>query len=260
MAAGFDKNGRVTGPLFDMGFGFCEAGTVTPKPQDGNPQPRVFRLIKDRALINRLGFNNQGHDALADRLLSRSHDGVLSINIGANKDSSDRIQDYVIGLKRFYAAADFFTVNISSPNTPGLRNLQAPEELDALLGKLNEARAQLMDDDDAPYRPMAIKLAPDIDDDDLPAIIERLREHKVDAIVISNTTLSRSGLARSGLSDQSVSQEPGRTVRRAFVRALHAYAGPRLPDDAGRHPADRRWRRHQRRNRPCKNTGGRFPH
>ncbi|MCF6198463.1 MAG: quinone-dependent dihydroorotate dehydrogenase [Hyphomicrobiaceae bacterium] len=204
MAAGFDKNGRVIGPLFRMGFGFCEAGTVTPLPQEGNPKPRVFRLIKDRAVINRLGFNNQGHDALATRLLSRSHDGNLSVNIGANKDSSDRVGDYVAGLQRFYEAADFFTINISSPNTPGLRDLQAPEELDKLLSRLMETRTRLMDDDGAPYRPMAVKLAPDIDDEALPGIIERLQAHNVDAIVISNTTLSRTGLG-----DQSAAQESG---------------------------------------------------
>jgi dihydroorotate dehydrogenase len=203
MAAGFDKNGRVIAPLFRMGFGFCEAGTVTPLPQSGNPKPRVFRLIKDRAVINRLGFNNEGHDALANRLLTRSHDGVLSVNIGANKDSPDRVQDYVIGLKRFYSSADYFTINISSPNTPGLRDLQAPEELDTLLTRLIEARTELMDDD-APYRPMAVKLAPDIDDEALPAIIERLMAHKVDAIVISNTTLSR-----NDLSDQTTAAETG---------------------------------------------------
>ncbi|MCP4934031.1 MAG: quinone-dependent dihydroorotate dehydrogenase [bacterium] len=204
MAAGFDKNGRVMGPLFKMGFGFCEVGTVTPQPQDGNLKPRVFRLIKDRGVINRLGFNNEGHDALAKRLLMRSHDGVLSINIGANKDSADRIEDYCLGLKRFYNVADFFTINISSPNTPGLRDLQAPDELDALLGKLIQVRAHLMDDEDAPHRPMAVKLAPDIDDDALPAIIERLQAHKVDSIVISNTTL-----ARTGLGDQSTGEQSG---------------------------------------------------
>ena len=204
MAAGFDKNGRVISPLFKMGFGFCEAGTITPRPQDGNPKPRVFRLIKDRAVINRLGFNNQGHEALAKRLMTRSHDGVLSINIGANKDSTDRIADYVTGLKRFYEMADYFTINISSPNTPGLRDLQAPEELDNLLTRLSETRAQLMDEDDAAYRPMAVKLAPDIDESVLPAIIEQLTKHRIDAIVLTNTTLSRSGLV-----DQTTAKESG---------------------------------------------------
>lgn len=223
MAAGFDKNGRVIGPLFRMGFGFCEAGTVTPLPQDGNPQPRVFRLIKDRAVINRLGFNNEGHDALATRLLTRSHDGVLCVNIGANKDSADRVQDYVTGLKRFYEAADFFTINISSPNTPGLRDLQAPEELDALLSKLMQTRSKLMDEDDAAYRPIAVKLAPDIEDEALPAIIERLMSHKVDSIIISNTTLSRTGLEDTssageagGLSGQPLFTRSTRMLARVY--------------------------------------------
>ncbi len=204
MAAGFDKNGRVTGPLFEMGFGFCEAGTITPLPQAGNPKPRVFRLIKDRAVINRLGFNNEGHEALARRLSTRSHKGLLSVNIGANKDSADRVEDYVTGLKRFYEVADFFTINISSPNTPGLRDLQAPDELDHLLTRLLETRTALMDEDEAPYRPLAVKLAPDIEDEALPAIIERLQSHKVDAIVISNTTLSR-----TGLTDENTARESG---------------------------------------------------
>jgi dihydroorotate dehydrogenase len=203
MAAGFDKNGRVIGPLFRMGFGFCEAGTVTPLPQDGNPRPRVFRLIKDRAVINRLGFNNQGHDALATRLASRSHEGILSINIGANKNSADRVDDYVRGLKRFYEVADFFTINISSPNTPGLRDLQTPEELDLLLSRLMQCRSDLMDEDEAPIRPIAVKLAPDIDDEALPAIIERLMAHKVDSIVISNTTLSRANLDHQSPADEA---------------------------------------------------------
>ncbi len=154
--------------------------------------------------MNRLGFNNEGHAALANRLLTRSHDGILSVNIGANKDSEDRIHDYVLGLARFYDVADFFTINISSPNTPGLRDLQAPDELDALLSKLTKMRTQLMDDDDAPYRPMAVKLAPDIDDDALPQVIDRLMAHKIDAIIISNTTLSR-----DGLQDQATGMESG---------------------------------------------------
>ncbi len=220
MAAGFDKNGRVTGPLFRMGFGFCEAGTVTPLPQDGNPKPRVFRLIGQRAIINRLGFNNKGHDALARRLQSRSHDGILGINIGANKTSDNRIDDYALGLKRFYDVADFFTVNISSPNTPGLRDLQSPEELDRLLSVLMRVRNELMDDDGAPCRPIAIKLAPDIDDAALPDIIERLQAHKVDAIVISNTTLSRQGLGDG----KNASQAGGLSGRPLFERSTRMLA------------------------------------
>jgi dihydroorotate dehydrogenase len=220
MAAGFDKNGRVIGPLFRMGFGFTEAGTVTPLPQPGNPAPRAFRLINDRAVINRLGFNNEGHDALARRLERRSHDGILCVNIGANKDSEDRVADYVLGLKRFYEPADFFTVNISSPNTPGLRNLQAPAELDTLLSRLMAARASLMDDDDAPHRPIAVKLAPDIHDDDLPAVVGRLMAHGVDGIVISNTTLSR-----AGLTDQVTAREAGGlSGRPLFARSTRMLA------------------------------------
>ena len=220
MAAGFDKNGRVIKPLFAMGFGFCEVGTTPPLPQDGNPAPRVFRLINRRAVINRLGFNNKGHDALATRLERRSHDGVLAVNIGANRDSADRIGDYVKGLRRFYEQADFFAVNISSPNTPGLRDLQAPQELDSLLSKLMQARETIMDEDDAPRRPIAVKLSPDIDDDALPAIIERLTAHKVDGVIISNTTLSRAGLDNESVAEQA----GGLSGRPLFVRSTRMLA------------------------------------
>ncbi len=231
MAAGFDKNGRVTGPLFRMGFGFCEAGTVTPLPQDGNPKPRVFRLIKDRAVINRLGFNNEGHDALARRLMTRSHDGVLFVNIGANKDSADRVSDYVSGLRRFYEVADSFTINISSPNTPGLRDLQDPHELDTLLERLMQARRELMDEDDAPYRPLAVKLAPDICDEALPAIIERLMAHKVDAIIVSNTTLSRAGLSDPNTATESggLSGRPLFTRSTRMLAKVYQITGDTLP-------------------------------
>ena len=145
IAAGFDKDARVPDAVLGIGCGFAEIGTVTPLPQDGNPQPRVFRLVADRAVINRLGFNNGGHAAALARLEARTaRGGIVGVNIGANKDAADRAADYVRGLKTFYDVASYFTVNISSPNTPGLRDLQAPAALDELLSRLMAARAELV--------------------------------------------------------------------------------------------------------------------
>lgn len=190
IAAGFDKNGRVPDVLLRVGFGFAEIGTVTPLPQSGNPKPRVFRLINDRALINRLGFNNAGHDDVKARLAKRDKHGFMGVNVGANKDAADRTADYVKGIATFYDDADYFMVNISSPNTPGLRDLQAPAALDELLGRVMAARAERV----AAGRhtvPIAVKIAPDVAVEDLPAICERLEAHNVDAIAVSNTTLAR---------------------------------------------------------------------
>ena len=144
IAPGFDKDARVPDALMAMGCGFAEIGTVTPLPQTGNPKPRVFRLITERAVINRLGFNNQGHAAALARLQRRTDTGVVGVNAGANKDAADRIADYVLGLETFVDVASYFTVNISSPNTPGLRDLQAPAALDELLGRVMEARTRLV--------------------------------------------------------------------------------------------------------------------
>lgn len=193
IAAGFDKDARVPGAVLGMGCGFAEIGTVTPKPQDGNPRPRIFRLVRDRAMINRLGFNNGGHAAALHRLQMRKGlSGIVGVNIGANKDSPDRTGDYVLGLKLFNAVASYFTVNISSPNTPGLRDLQAPAALDELLGRLMQARGE-MTSQGAPLRPIVVKIAPDIAEADIAAIAERLMHHRVDGIAVSNTTLSRAG-------------------------------------------------------------------
>lgn len=194
IAAGFDKDARVPDAVLAMGCGFAEIGTVTPKAQDGNPKPRVFRLVSDRAMINRLGFNNGGHaTALARLEARRTRGGIVGVNIGANKDAVDRTADYVQGLKTFYYVASYFTVNISSPNTPGLRDLQAPAALDELLGRLMAARAELVAGG-AAHRPIIVKVAPDIAEDDIGAIAERLVAHKVEGIAVSNTTLSRTGL------------------------------------------------------------------
>ena len=186
LAAGFDKNAEVSDAMLAQGFGFVEVGTLTPKPQPGNPRPRLFRLVEDRAVINRLGFNNEGHAAALARLAARRRGGLVGVNLGANKDSSDRIADYVAGIETFASIADYFTVNISSPNTPGLRSLQSRAELQSLLARLNEARAR-----QRRHPPMLLKIAPDLRDDELEDIAQCCGGGIVDGIVVSNTTISR---------------------------------------------------------------------
>jgi dihydroorotate dehydrogenase len=186
-----------------MGFGFAEIGTITPRPQEGNPRPRVLRLTQDRALINRLGFNNQGHDAALARLQARARNGIVGVNVGANKDAADRVADYAEGVRRFYEVASYFTINISSPNTPGLRDLQAPAALDALLARVLTARQELSQGG-KPRRPVVVKLAPDIAEEDLQPIVEVLLSRAVDGIAVSNTTL-----VRKGLSDAALAAEAG---------------------------------------------------
>jgi dihydroorotate dehydrogenase len=196
LAAGFDKNAEVPAQMLGLGFGFVEVGTVTPLPQAGNPRPRLFRLTEDQAVINRMGFNNGGHDAVFARLQNLAKTGIVGINIGANKDSVDRIGDYVQGVIRFGETADYLTVNISSPNTPGLRSLQTSAELSLLLTKLNDARARL-----SRRPPMFLKIAPDLGEAEL-ADMAALVKGNVDAVIISNTTVTRphltSALAREG--------------------------------------------------------------
>ena len=219
IAAGYDKDARVPDAVLGMGCGFAEIGTVTPNPQPGNPKPRVFRLVADHGLINRLGFNNSGHSAALGRLNARAgRGGIVAVNIGANKDSSDRTADYVLGLHVFNAVASYFTVNISSPNTPGLRDLQAPAALDELLTRVMAARAELVVKG-GPQRPIVVKIAPDIADDDIAAICARLVAHNVDGIAVSNTTL-----ARDGLKDPSQSQSGGLSGRPVFARSTRMLA------------------------------------
>ncbi|MFZ2100698.1 MAG: quinone-dependent dihydroorotate dehydrogenase [Oricola sp.] len=194
MAAGFDKDAEVPDELIGTGFGFAEVGTTTPKPQPGNPRPRVFRLPKDHAVINRLGFNNQGHDAAFDRLVARRGRGIVGVNIGANKDSGDRIADYVTGLTRFYTLASYFTINISSPNTPGLRDLQGREQLAELLGRIADARQAEIETHKRAV-PVLLKIAPDITEEGLDDIVAEVLDKKLDGMIVSNTTLSRTGIA-----------------------------------------------------------------
>lgn len=187
LAAGFDKNAEVPDAMLALGFGFVEVGTVTPRPQEGNPKPRLFRLSEDQAVINRMGFNNEGHAAVLERLRRRNDSsGIVGVNIGANKDSADRVSDYATGVAAFSDVASYFTINISSPNTPGLRNLQSLEELRPLLKRLNEAR-----ENQKRRVPMLLKIAPDLQDDELQAIADCCLNSAIDGVVISNTTISR---------------------------------------------------------------------
>ena len=185
LAAGFDKNAEVAGAALRLGFGFVEVGTVTPKPQVGNPKPRLFRLAEDRAVINRMGFNNDGHERVRARL-AQSRSGIIGVNIGANKDAEDRAADYVAGYRCFASLADYITVNISSPNTPGLRNLQGKGELEILLARLAEAREK-----ERVHPPLLLKIAPDLSEAELEQVAATSLAGPVDGVIISNTTISR---------------------------------------------------------------------
>ena len=190
MAAGFDKNAQVPRQLALMGFGMVEVGTVTPRPQAGNPRPRLFRLPEAEGVVNRMGFNNDGHDAVFGRLKGLRVPAALGVNIGANKDSEDFVADYVLGVTRFADLADYLTVNISSPNTPGLRNLQADEALRRLLGEVLSARAR------AKTRvPVLLKIAPDLDEAGMDAIARVIAATDLDGLIVSNTTVSRDAVA-----------------------------------------------------------------
>jgi dihydroorotate dehydrogenase len=190
MAAGFDKNAEVPRPLARMGFGMVEIGTVTPRPQVGNPKPRLFRIPEAEGVVNRMGFNNEGHDAVFERLRGIRVAAALGINIGANKDSEDFVADYVLGVRRFAELADYLTVNISSPNTPGLRNLQGDEALKRLLGAVLAERAK------AKVRvPVFLKIAPDLDEAALDGIAAVIAATDLDGLIVSNTTISRDPVA-----------------------------------------------------------------
>jgi dihydroorotate dehydrogenase len=225
LAPGFDKNAEVFGPMLRAGFGFVEAGTVTPRPQEGNPRPRLFRLDEDQAVINRMGFNNEGLEPFAGRLARRGR-GVVGANIGANKDSEDRIADYVAGLTRLWGLADYFTINISSPNTPGLRALQTRDALEELLGRISEACAEL------PARgrvPLFLKVAPDLDEAEIEAIVETCVAEELAAIIVSNTTLSRPPLRSAHAGEAGgLSGAPLFELSTRVLRQFHAAADGRV--------------------------------
>ncbi|MCF8465837.1 MAG: quinone-dependent dihydroorotate dehydrogenase [Sneathiella sp.] len=190
LAAGYDKNAEVLKEVSNLGFGFVEAGSVTPRPQAGNPKPRIFRLVRDEAVINRLGFNNQGLELAAKNFSGRDKAGIAGANLGANKDSDDRIEDYVLGMRKLAPLASYVTVNISSPNTPGLRALQGKGELEDLLGRLMDTRKNIVTEG-ATFFPILLKIAPDLTDQDKSDIAETVMAQGIDGLIISNTTITR---------------------------------------------------------------------
>jgi dihydroorotate dehydrogenase len=232
MAAGLDKNGDYFNALGDLGFGFVEIGTVTPKAQAGNPQPRLFRLPEQNAIINRMGFNNKGVDHLVTQVKKRTYDGVLGINIGKNKITPDEqaLEDYVIGLRAVYPYADYVTVNISSPNTPGLRSLQFGESLEQLVAGI-KAEQRILADHHARYVPIAVKIAPDMNDEEIRAVAATLRDHQIDAIIATNTTLSREGVEASPHRAESggLSGAPVRDMSTHVISVLADYLEDSIP-------------------------------
>jgi dihydroorotate dehydrogenase len=202
VAAGFDKDAMAPDGLLRLGFGFAEVGTLTPRPQEGAARPRLFRLHEDRGVINRFGFNNRGHEAARERLLRRAgRGGVVGVNIGANKDSAYRAADYVAGVEAFADLASYYTINISSPNTPGLRDLQQAAALDDLLGRVIEARDALSLS--LPRRPLLLKIAPDLALADLDDVVRVARARGVDGMIVSNTTLARPDFLRDELQGET---------------------------------------------------------
>lgn len=204
LAAGLDKNGIALDGLACLGFGFLEVGTVTPRPQPGNPKPRLFRLPEHQAIINRMGFNNDGIDALCERLSRVRYKGILGINIGKNFDTpiERAIEDYLICLDKAYPMASYITVNISSPNTKNLRQLQEASELDALLASL-KSRQTALADQHGRYVPLALKIAPDLNPEQLGNIADTLRRYRIDAVIATNTTLGREGVENSPLAAET---------------------------------------------------------
>ena len=230
MAAGFDKSAEAPDALLRLGFGFVEIGSVTPKPQAGNPRPRLFRLERDEAVINRMGFNNDGADAVLRRLASRAHlGGIVGVNVGANKDSADRIADYVKLIETFAPVASYFTVNVSSPNTPGLRNLQQSAALDELLAKVIDARERVRNN--AGDSPVLLKVAPDLSLTELDDVVQIARARRVDGMIVANTTLARPSTLREtnrtkeqgGLSGRPLFRLSTRMVAETYVRAEGAF-------------------------------------
>ena len=224
LAAGLDKNGEALDGLSRLGFGAVECGSVTPRPQPGNPKPRLFRLSEDRAVINRMGFNNEGLEPFAARLAHRPKRTAIGANLGANKDTEDKAADYVAGLKRLAGLADYFTINISSPNTPGLRALQGREALDDLLGRINEAPP-------GDGAPVFLKIAPDLISEEIGMIVEASLAHHIDALIVSNTTLERPVSLKSSFAAQAggLSGAPLKPFAQKALEAAAEAAAGRLP-------------------------------
>lgn len=230
MAAGFDKSAEAPDALLRLGFGFVEIGSVTPRPQAGNPRPRLFRLERDEAVINRMGFNNDGARVVLRRLAARAHlGGIVGVNIGANKDSDDRVADYVGLIETFAPVASYFTVNVSSPNTPGLRNLQQASSLDDLLARVIDARDRVREN--AGDTPVLLKVAPDLTLGELDDVVHVARSRRIDGMIVGNTTLVRPATLREqarakeqgGLSGRPLFRLSTRMVAETYVRAEGAF-------------------------------------
>ncbi|MDP8994547.1 MAG: quinone-dependent dihydroorotate dehydrogenase [Pseudomonadota bacterium] len=222
LAAGFDKDAEVFAQMLGFGFGFVEVGTLTPRPQRGNPKPRLFRLTEDRAVINRMGFNNGGQAAAASRLTSRRRRGIVGVNIGANKESSDRIADYAAGVRAMLGVADYLAVNVSSPNTPGLRALQGRAELDELLAAVAEARGA--------GPPIFVKVAPDLAPAEIDDLVAVAIERNMDGLIVGNTTVSRPPLrSRRRGEAGGLSGAPVKALALERLGDFRRAAGDRLP-------------------------------
>ena len=232
LAAGLDKNGEAIDGLARLGFGFLEIGTITPRPQPGNPRPRMFRLPEVQGIINRMGFNNHGVDALLAHVRAAKYRGILGINIGKNFDTpiERAADDYLACLDRVYALASYVTVNISSPNTKNLRQLQGESELDDLLGRLKAAQTRLAEQHGR-YVPLTLKIAPDLDDAQVSNIADALRRHRIDAVIATNTTIARDGVQgiAHGNEQGGLSGAPVFEASTAVVRKLAAALAGELP-------------------------------
>ena len=228
IAAGFDKNGIVVNRIASLGFGFVEVGTVTFRPQVGNPKPRMFRLPADQALINRLGFNNDGADVVAERLRKLKRKCVVGVNIGKNKDvpNEEAVENYLASFDLVYPVADYIAVNISSPNTPNLRELQQPESLDELLSALQDRNTELG------RKPLLVKVAPDLSEAEIETCVDVCRTHEVDGIIATNTTISRDGLRTEnvdGIGAGGLSGKPLLARSNEAVSAIYKYSKGNLP-------------------------------
>ncbi|KYM95014.1 PREDICTED: dihydroorotate dehydrogenase (quinone) [Cyphomyrmex costatus] len=231
MAAGFDKHGEAVEGLHKIGFSFVEIGSVTPKPQPGNPKPRVFRLPEDNAVINRYGFNSEGHNAIWDRLKrlkeNKNFDGILGINLGKNKESQDAVQDYIDGIKRFMDVADYFVINISSPNTPGLRSLQNKKNLEELLTRINAARESV-----GSKQPLFLKLAPDLSESERQDVADVIlnKKSKVDGLVLCNTTITRTNLTNPNKQESGgLSGAPLTDISTAMISDMYRRTHGNIP-------------------------------
>ena len=232
LAAGLDKNGDTIDALAALGFGFIEIGTVTPRPQPGNPKPRLFRLPEHQAIINRMGFNNQGIDHLLDRVTQSAYRGILGINIGKNFDTpiERAVDDYLICLRKAYPLASYVTINISSPNTKNLRQLQQGDEIKALMSALKEEQLKLQQEH-GKYVPLALKIAPDLSEEEIGHIAKLLLEFAIDAVIATNTTIARDAIAGHPLANEAggLSGAPVKEKSTAVVRSLAAELQGRCP-------------------------------